>query len=890
MIKETVLARSIRLVGPFRASALLATSLLAPTQGFAQVPTAAAPATTEAAASATEQPAGPIQQVAVTGSRFGARIVKESPTPIDLISGADLARSGQVQLMQGLKTLVPSFSVSAPATAGALDFTSSPTLRGLGPGELLLLVNGKRRHSSGILNLFQQIGRGDVGYDFNAIPTAAIGHVEVLRDGASAQYGADAIAGVINLSLDRSIGASANVMTGATTEGDGKFFEVNGSVGVPLGEDGVLRTSVRYQDRGMSNRATPDTRQQYFGSNGTKTISGNYGSGTGLTPSNGVLDPREASANRNTFWFGEAPFISKAVFLNAEKPINSATTLYAFGGYSELDGDSPGFARRPGQDEVVRALFPDGYRPDLLTTLKNGSLVVGAKGDDLAGFNWDLSTSYGESGVDTIEANSNNVSLGALSPTRAYFGGTRFGQWTSNLDLSREIAMGDGAPLKVALGAEYRKEYYKINQGELASYQNGGVRIQDGPNAGAPATPGIQPTAGLSPGDATNQQRHSGAVYTEIERNMTQRLLVSGAARFERFSDFGNSETFKLATMYKVSEPLSLRGSVSTGFRAPNLAQSFSSTTSTTFISGNPVTLRLLPVSSPIAQLLGATDLRPEKSRNASVGAVWSRGAFTISGDVYRIGIDDRIALSSTFQDPRLTQLLASLGYPAIGAVSYMTNAIDTVTKGIDVTAGYRFRLDQYGTLNVTGAANYNKTDIGRIAPTPAPLAALGITTPLYDLTQQVRLTDASPKNKYVLGLMWKKGNLSINLNNTRYGEVSALAFSNLAPAQIAAVTPGYNTQLRPTATPSANSQVIQVFGAKIISDLNISYLMGKTHLSVGANNLFNVYPDKNMASTVASVAAGTNGSDNAGTMPYNYISPFGSVGRSVYVKLDYKF
>ena len=577
MMKETVLSRSVRLrfscaLGkPLPMAAWLGSSVLAMSHAFAQAPVEqnqSAPVADSAAA-----PSTPVQSIVVTGSRFGRRIVEESSTPIDLVPAGEIANSGKLQLQDSLKILVPSFSVSAPATTGAVDFTSAPTLRGLGPGELLLMVNGKRRHSTGILNISNVIGRGDVAYDFSTIPTSALSRVEVLRDGASAQYGADAIAGVINLVLDKSLGTSASVVTGMNSAGDGEMVELNGSTGVAFGGDGVVRTSVRLQKRKESNSAAPDTRQQYFGSNGTKPLSGNYGSGTGLTPSNGTLDPREATIDRNLFRIGEAAMKSGAVFVNAEKPFNEDIRLYAFGGYSKLDGDTPGFYRRAGQDEVVRALHPDGFRPMFATKLENASLAIGARGDDLLGWGWDLSTEYGQSTLDTVEGNSNNVSYGAASPTSAYTGGTRFGQWTTNFDLTRSVPLGLAEPLKLAVGLEFRKEYFRRVAGEPMSYANGGVPILDGPNAGKPALPGMQPTAGTTPEDTTNEQRHSSAAYVELERNMTDRWVgPTRAGRFERFSDFGDSRTYKIASRFKVAERFSLRGSVSTGFRAPNLA------------------------------------------------------------------------------------------------------------------------------------------------------------------------------------------------------------------------------------------------------------------------------------------------------------------------------
>lgn len=868
MLKETLLSQSVRQIcvrGSRRAMplpALLTLSLLASSQALAQ--NAAAPGAAENAA--VQSPEN-VQAVVVTGSRFGSRIVTESATPIDLIPGTELARGGQLQLQSALKTMVPSFSVATPAAAGALDFTSAPSLRGLGPGEVLVLVNGKRRHSTGVLNTNNQIGRGDVGYDLSTIPVAAIGRIEVLRDGASAQYGADAIAGVINLVLDKSLGGTASIMTGTTTEGDGEVIETNGSYGFPLGEDGVLRASVRIQDRKTSNRALPDTRQQYFGSNGTVAASSLYGSGTGLTPSNGTLDPREATIERNTYRLGDTPFLSKAIFLNAEKPVTESVKAYAFGGFSQLRGQSYGFARRAAQDETLRALYPDGFTPLMNVELENSSLAAGARGQDLYGFDWDLSTQYGVSKVDMGRSNTANVSLGMATPTSDYYGGTRFGQWTTNLDLSRQIELA-GAPLKVAFGLEFRKEYFEETAGSVNSYQNGGATIVGGPNAGKPAPIGTQPSPGNTPLDASNNQRRSKAIYGELERDLTEQWMLSGAARYEHFSDFGGSATFKLATRYALTPDLALRGSVSTGFRAPSLAQSFTSTSSIAFVNGVPVSQRQTPVNNPIAQALGATDLEPEESRNVSVGAVWSSGKLTISGDVYRIAIDDRLAMSSLFQDARITARLASLGYAGINGVSFMTNAIDTVTNGVDITSSYRMPLANWGTLLLTASGNYNETEIDRIAAAPSALTALGITTPLYDLTQQVRLSEASPKTKLVLGMNWKKDNWTVNLSTTRYGEVSAVALTNLNPAQIAVLTPGYDVRLVPVSATSPNSQVVQTFGAKFITDMNVSYQLGKANLSAGVNNLFNVYPDKNLASTAASAAVGTNGSDNSGTFP----------------------
>jgi iron complex outermembrane receptor protein len=848
------------------------------------------PAPADVQAGATGAPAS----ITITGSRVSnMRSMTETSTPVDMIRREELTGSGQLQLQNALSLTVPSFSVSKPSTAGALDFTSSPTLRGLGPGDLLLLLNGKRRHSTGALNLNNQIGRGDVGYDFNTIPPAAIGRVEVLRDGASAVYGADAVAGVINVVLDKSLGGTGSVQFGATGEGDGQTVDASVGFGVKLGDGGVIRTTVRANERKRSNRAGPDTRQQYFGTNPTTgartTISGNYGSGNGLTPSNGTLDPREATIDRDNHWLGDSPFRSGTVFFNGELPVGS-TTLYAFGGYSDLIGRSQGFFRRAGDDRTVRALHPDGFRPYQKSNFENMSVAVGARGDNLAGFGWDVSTLYGRSLLDDRIENSNNASLGASSPTAAYVGGVRFSQWTTNLDLTRDLALGAKSPARFATGVELRREYFETVAGEPDSYRVGGAAILDGPNAGRPAPVGMQMLPGLTPDDVRKADRSSAALYAELEQDLTRNWVLTGAARYEHFSDFGNNSTYKLSTRYKLADPLSLRGSYSTGFKAPHLSQSYTSTTTINFTNFVPTTVRLLPVDNAAARALGAQDLKPAKSRNASVGFVYTQGPVSLTVDAYEVTIKDRLALSTQFASAALTGRLAALGFPGIDAVQFMTNAIDTTTRGVDLTGAWRIVQGPRGSVDANFAANYNKTRFDRIAGTPAPLTALGISAPLFDLTQQVRVTESTPKDKFSLGLNWRGGDWRAGLNATRYGKVATVASTSLTPARIAALTPGYDVRLEPTAPASANSQVVQTFDAKWITDLSTSVKVGRVSLSAGINNVFDVYPDRNLASTTASVAAGTNGSDNAGIFPYPYISPFGYSGRGYFVKAELAF
>ncbi|MBD8548855.1 TonB-dependent receptor plug domain-containing protein [Sphingomonas sp. CFBP 8760] len=840
-----------------------------------------------AAAEAAVEPSGD-NDIVITGSRFGGRTRIGSATPVDAISQEELQQSGRVDLIQMLKVQVPSFSSPRPLASGVGDFLQPPSLRGLGPGELLVLVNGKRRHTASDLNSSNGIGRGDVSIDFNAIPTLALSRIEVLRDGAAAQYGSDAISGVISLFLDRSVGARAQTTYLTTTEGDGDTYEASASVGVPVGANGVFRLTAAYQDRGGTNRARPDTRQQYFGTNaaGRPVLpSGNFGSGTGLTAPAGTLDPREAGFDRNVFQQGDQPNTNKQIFYNLVAAAPGDVEIYSFGGYNRVDGDIRYLFRRAGQDETVRAIYPDGYSPGLDTRIENFSTAVGLRGSDLLGFGWDLSSVYGVSTQDLTYVNSVNVSLGAASPSRFYRNGSDFYQWTSNLDLTREIPVGDSSPLKLALGLEYREETYRLFSGSPDGYRNGGVPILDGPNAGKPAIIGSQPGPSNGPDDRASLNRHSYALYGEVEKDLFDRLLVSGAVRHERYSDFGDTTNFKVASRLGLIGSWALRGSYNTGFRAPALAQSGYNASNTLILNGTQAIVRVAAVDTPAARLAGANDLKPERSNNISAGTVFDVAGLTVTLDAYQIKVRDRIAISSTFQDARLANFLAANGQSGFAALSFLTNAVDTRTRGVDLVMNYRRTFSDGSRFTGTLAGNYNRTEFDRIAPTPAPIAALGITTPLFDVTQQLRFSDSQPRDKVTLDLNYTRGPVTLSVTNTRYGEVSTIAIQNRTPAQVAALVTGYETR---TVTPpgTANSDIIQTFGAKMLTDVELSWqATSAVRLSAGAQNLFDVYPDENLASTVASVAAGTNGSDNAGTQPYNAISPFGFNGRSVFVR-----
>jgi iron complex outermembrane receptor protein len=519
---------------------------------------------------------------------------------------------------------------------------------------------------------------------------------------------------------------------------------------------------------------------------------------------------------------------------------------------------------------------------------------MGVKGKDSV-WTWDFSTAYGVNTLEYRTSNSANVTLGNSSPTEFYDGQLKFNQWTTNFDLTRSFNTGMPTPLKFAFGFEYRQEEYTIGAGEPDSYRNGGVTIIGGPSNGGLAAVGAQVFPGFKPSDAGAHDRDSKAVYVDLEQDMNDRWLVSLAGRFEDYSDFGNSTTVKLATRVEVTPEFALRGSVSTGFRAPHLAQEWFSSTATNFIGGVPFDILTFPVSNPAAIALGASPLQPEESTNYSFGATWnSKTGFSASADFYHIKIKDRIVLSSNFTGAPVIALLATQGITGIGGGRYFTNAVDTTTEGVDVSARYTWKTSGAGKLTFTAGYNHTETEADSIKQAPANLAAI-TTTPLFDLTETIRLERGQPKDNVNLSAGWELGKFSTLLRAVRYGEVSLVQSASATTAQIDALTPGYDVEFRP-ALPgtvggtTTNRQVIQNFGAKWLTDLDVTYHYNKhVTVSVGANNLFDVYPDENIRSRVVNGVA-FNGYDNVGIFPYSGTSPFGFNGVFYYGKLSLKF
>jgi iron complex outermembrane receptor protein len=849
-----------------------------------------------------EMPAA--DDIVVTGSRASDRTVTTSPVPIDLLRGEELRASGYQETSEVLRQLAPSFSFANPTTPDGNTHIHSASLRGLSPDETLVLVNGKRLHGAAWVNTGGTIGKGSTPTDLNQIPAAGIGRVEILRDGASAQYGSDAIAGVINILLRTDTTLHATASAGTTFDGGGDTYQVSLGGGLRLGDDGFVNVTGSYRDHKAANRALPDTRQFYFGISPTgaqQALSARYGSGTGLNPAGGAAgtrrDPREATVNRNVWRFADGGDIEDgSVIVNLEKPLGGLE-LYGFGGYRLSKARSNASFRRPGQDETVRVLYPDGFLPFVNTESTDYSAALGLRGD-LSGWKWDLSSVYGGNRIEYRTENTLNATLGAASPTRFYDGRYGNSQWTTDLTFSNAFEAGLAAPISVAVGAEYRRDGYQIGAGELASYQYGPVRVLDGPSTGTIPTIGSQGFAGIQPSDVVDVHRDAIGAFAEVGLAPVRGWTVDLAGRYERYSDFGDTWNGQASTRLALPAGFALRGSIGTGFHAPSLAQQyFSSTSSRTIVNnttGFPefVLVRTAPVGSPLAQALGAQDLRPETSTNLGGGVTFAGGGLTASVDYYHIDIDDRIMLSSNYVDAsgsrRLRDYLSGIGIPGVTSVRYFTNAVDTRTQGVDVTAAYAVPLGGWGNLKLSAAYNYNQTRLKRISGTPSQITGLGITTPLFDVVERTRVERGQPRDKVALGATFRTGPITFDARATRYGRVEQVALTNHTPATMTLIAQGATPfRTLPTESGTAgNLDVIQQLKPKWVTDFSLTGQVNRNlAVTVGANNLLNVYPTENIRSTAA-----LTGADTFGAFPYSEFSPFGFSGAFYYVRAGVSF
>jgi len=698
------------------------------------------------------------------------------------------------------------------------------------------LVNGKRRHVTSRLGAGGFAASAPV--DLGLIPTGAIERIEVLRDGASAIYGSDAIAGVINIITRKDAqGGAVSGRLGQYYEGDGEVQQYIGHAGFALGNGGHLQLSAQLDDQKPAFRDSPvpDDVLFYFplDADGNPVLPiGNRSTGPKL-PAGATPDPREASVDRDNIVFGASGGVPEAqlVSLTADwgLPLSDDSLLYGFASYADREGRSPQHFRFPSRDQVVRALWPDGFTPYTGVKETDYSFQVGAKGSDWLGWVWDLSSVYGKNAIDSYQYDSNSPSYGLASKTDFYLGNYQYGAWTNNLDLRRTLDGGlFGWLTDLSLGAEYRRETYTRGAGEEQSWNHGGQPILDGPNAGQPISisdAGSQADTGIRPEDVADDSRNSYATYAGISVYPASPWVIDLAARYEDYSDFGGITTGRVSSRYDFTEDFALRGTVSTGFQAPALAaQSFRSTGVTV-----EYTNHTLPVNSPEARALGAKLLEPEESVSYTLGLVAKPvGNTKLAVDVYRIYVDNRISQLSTFREATHpgSGVLVQAASPNFGpndGISYLINAGDTKTEGVDVTLEGVVNTEASGTFRWTLAANYNETTLEHVAPTPAVLSQFNI--PLYSAASQVNLLYLAPRFKGIAGLQWNISDWSVGVNATRYGDIRRST----------------NVNQNGVSTP-----VIFSVGDLWVVDLELSYQFSQqVKLGLNANNLFDEKPPR---------------------------------------------
>lgn len=806
-------------------SAMALMVLLAPAYVLAQ----------QAPAPAAEEKEHTLDTVVIsTGTRTSGLKAINSPAPIEVIDGSVLQRTGQPDLVQALTQNLPSFTSDAKG-GDASALTVAARLRGLSPNHTLILINGKRRHGTSNLNVSGGAFQGGAAADLGLIPAAAIDRIEVLQDGAAAQYGSDAIAGVINIILKKgSEGGSVTLNGGQYFDGGGKTGTLSANIGIKPAEGAFLNLSAETKYHGHSDRSDLDAR---FLSPSTANA-------------NVVNVPGYPYVNHT---FGDARVRQDLLTANGGIELGRGLELYGLGTYARKDADAIQNYRGPSTAPTV---YPLGFSPIEAHQEEDYALTLGLKGKTATNWAWDFSSTYGRDHAAVLNKDSINtayLSAFGSSPTNFYEGFLRATQVTTNLDVNKDFDVGLASPLNVAFGLEQRRDTYTIGEGEFASWYQGG----------AAAFPGYRPT------DAGSHSRLSRSVYVDVAVSPIERLQLDAAVRAERYSDFGDATVGKLTGRFEVQPTLAVRGTVSNGFRAPTLAEGNYSATSV-----SPTTASvILPSNSAAARVLGVAPLKAEKSQNLSLGLVATPSSkLTTTLDVYQINIKDRILQSGTLNgmlngaviSPAVNAAIIAAGstFPSgitSTGVSVYSNAADTRNRGADLVLTYAENYGGWGKVDWTVAANYNEVKVLRVKGAPAVLG----NQKLLDQTARSYLEDASPSYRFNLGALWRQGNWAINVRENVFGPSSYFATIDNVNY--------YRTRI----------------GTKFITDLDVNYRFNRAwDVSLGANNLFNVYPDEINGSYRAVLNA--NGRQNVARYPS--FSPVGINGGYYYAKLNYKF
>lgn len=849
----------MRMSDELRARAFLRAPLMASTSLLLSVAMSASASAEDdhrpgrnAASSEEAQNIGAVQDVVVTtGVRGTKRVLADSPAPVDIVSSRDLRLSGRAELSEAITKLLPSFNFGTNQ-AGINSIVRPVTNRGLGPAYTLVLVNGKRRHNGSLLTN----GGGDTSgvnpVDLDMIPLSAIDHIEVLRDSAAAQYGSDAVAGVVNVVLKSSDhGAHVGVLGGALGSGKNDLSTVRGEAdaGFELPNGGYAHLSADIRKRGLAWWNFPATN---------------------ITVYSPASDPRNLLWSRDGAHNGDPQIRGLNLSFNAEQPLDNGFRLYSFATFGLRNTKIGNNFRRPNGLAGAPRIFPDGYYP-LNNTDENDFQIVGGGKGQILDWSFDLSSSYGINHNLQYSDLTVNPSLGPASPTRFDNLATyQFEQWVNNLDLTRAFDLGlTPKPIEVSLGAEYRIDKFSTFAGDPRSYLNGGYIFKPGdqpgnPNVGKPASVGAQAGVTLTPSDAIVLERNSIAGYGEVGVYPLENWFVNASVRGEHYSDSsGSTVSGKVNSRYDFTPEIAIRGTAGTGFRAPSLTQiGYAQTDNRTNINAAGVVVpslsKLARNNSALAHALGAEDLKPEHSQNVSLGLVlqpWRNVSVTI--DAYRIDIKNRIIRTGYLYGPAVTPILVANGLTGTEWLQYFANGADTRTTGLDLVADATQDYGDYGVVRWTAAFNWNDTEILGVKASPAVLSSLGPNPGgsliWFPRSSQGDLTVANPRTKVILAARWLISDFEINVRTTRYGS--------------------YKWQRTQDSSQDVN------FGAKWITDFDITYeFLQGFKATIGATNIFDVRPDKNGP-----------GDPNTGAAGFVYGSPpFAPSGGFYYAKLTY--
>nr|WP_310523097.1 TonB-dependent receptor [Polymorphobacter sp.] len=855
------------------------------------------PAGVQLAAAAVEDAAASsavADTIVVTGTRRTDRTVTESAVPVDVFTTKDLSVQASPSLQTILKNLVPSFNQQRNAGLDGSAFVRPPTLRGLPPDQILVLINGKRMHRSSLVQVVgDSLTAGSQGPDLSQIPSVALGRIEVLRDGAAAQYGSDAIAGVINLGLrTNDSGYEINGRYGQTYKSDGKDYQLSGNAGFKLGE-GFVNLSGEFVDQGLFNRAVdrPDSAQ--LRALGIKVPSPptRYGQPANQTFRFVLNSAIPVGDKDEVYFFGNYGHAKSEVDFNYRRPIAVTVTPGAIpapgfpGAASQTFGKSvpttyldviPGLRGEAGQVVYdingrtfeASQFFPDGFTPLFKSTNEDVSAVIGYRGETSFGMNFDFSAATGRNRIRYNLENTLNPSLGPASPKSFYLGLLEQRETNFNLDVSYPVEVGFASPLNIAGGAEFRRETYVIGIGDAASYTAGPYGSQRlGANGAllfnANGSPNISTKAvgangfpGFGPDSTADGSRNSYSAYIDLETDIVESFTVGLAGRYDHFSDFGSTVNGKLSARWAINDTFALRGAASTGFRAPTPGQLFTANVQTGFPNNSttPVATATVPVDRPAAIYFGAKPLRPEKSTSFSGGfVVTPGGGFNLTADYYNISVRDRIGLTSSFNltqaDKVALDKLGVVGALDLGQVNFFTNGFKTKTQGFDIVGSHRADTG-FGNFSTSLAINYNKTDVTEVTVAAA-----------IDNQRVANIEGLSPKWRAVLAETWSMGMFDATGRLNYFGKITS-----------------YNSNTLTGAT-------VQEFGSDISFDLEVGVTLAeKFRVAVGAENLFNSYPDRDLRNNFPNTQALASGRQ------YNDASPLSYMGGFWYVRAQAKF